>query len=197
MNTDSPVKNDRIIKIVIWITTIVICLTVVLLNKKVFPVPDAFPAFIYKLPLLNAFLNAICSILLVFSLVAIKKKNIALHRKLNLTAFLVSSLFLISYVTAHYFIPDTRYGDVDHNGILDAAESAAVSGIKPLYLTILLSHILLAVVVFPMVLLSFYYGLTDQRIKHKKLTRFSYPIWLYVTITGVLVYLMVSPYYNY
>lgn len=197
MPNNSPVKNDKTIKIVIWITTVVICLAVVLLNRKVFPVPDTFPAFIYKLPALNALLNATCSILLVFSLLAIKKKNIALHRKLNLTAFLVSSLFLISYVTAHYFIPDTRYGDVDHNGLLDATEAAAVSGIKPIYLTILLSHILLAVLVFPMVLLSFYYGLTDQREKHKKLTRFSYPIWLYVTITGVVVYLMVSPYYNY
>lgn len=197
MTDSSTVKNDKTIKIIIWITTVVICLAVVLLNKRVFPVPDTFPSFIYKLPALNALLNAICSVLLIFSLIAIKNKNIKQHRKLNLTAFLVSSLFLVSYVTAHYFIPDTRYGDVDHNGFLDTAESAAVSGIKPLYLTILLSHILLAVLVFPMVLLSFYYGLTDQRTKHKKITRFSYPIWLYVTITGVVVYLMVSPYYNY
>lgn len=197
MNTAIQTKNDRSVKIVVWITTVVICAAVTILNKKVLPVPDSFPSFIYKLPMLNAFLNGSCSVLLIFSLMAIKKRNITLHRKLNLTAFLLSSIFLLSYVTAHYFIPDTRYGDLDHNGVLDAAESAAVSGIKPLYLTILLSHILLAVVVFPMVLLSFYYGWTDQREKHKKLTRFSYPIWLYVTITGVVVYLMISPYYNY
>lgn len=190
-------KNDKTVKIVIWITTVVICLAVVILNKKVLPVPDTFPSFIYKLPALNALLNGSCSVLLVLSLLAIKKRNIELHKKLNLTAFLLSSLFLVSYVTAHYFIPDTRYGDVDHNGLLDAAETAAVSGIKPFYLAILLSHILLAVLVFPMVLLSFYYGLTDQREKHRKLTRFSYPIWLYVTVTGVVVYLMISPYYNY
>lgn len=197
MNTAIQTKNDRSVKIVVWITTVVICAAVTILNKKVLPVPDSFPSFIYKLPMLNAFLNGSCSVLLIFSLMAIKKRNITLHRKLNLTAFLLSSIFLLSYVTAHYFIPDTRYGDLDHNGVLDATESAAVSGIKPLYLTILLSHILLAVVVFPMVLLSFYYGWTDQREKHKKLTRFSYPIWLYVTITGVVVYLMISPYYNY
>jgi len=128
---------------------------------------------------------------------AIKKRNIALHKKLNLTAFILSTVFLLSYVTAHYFIPDTKYGDVDHDGIMSAAESAAVSGIKPVYVVILLSHIFLAIVVLPLVLMSFYYGLTDQREKHKKLTRFSYPIWLYVTVTGVVVYLMVSPYYNY
>jgi putative membrane protein len=197
MSTEVPRKNDRSVKIVVWITTIIICGAVTLLNKKVFPVPDTFPAFIYKLPMLNAFLNGTCSILLIFSFLAIKRRNIPLHRKLNLTAFLLSALFLISYVSAHYFIPDTRYGDTDHNGMLDAAEATAVAGIKPYYLVILLSHIFLAVVVFPMVLLSFYYGWTDQREKHRKLTRFSYPIWLYVTITGVVVYLMISPYYNY
>jgi putative membrane protein len=190
-------KNDKTMKIVIWITTVVICLAVTVLQMKLFPKPEVTPAFIFKLPMLNAILNGTCSVLLIFSLLAIKKRNIPLHRKLNLTAFLLSAVFLISYVSAHYFIPDTRYGDVDHNGMLDAAESAAVSGIKPFYLVILLSHILLAVVVFPMVLLSFYYGWTDQREKHRKLTRFSYPIWLYVTITGVVVYLMISPYYNY
>ena len=190
-------KNDKSIKVVIWITTVVICLAVTVLQMHIFPVPDTIPSFIFKLPMVNAFLNGTCSVLLIFSLLAIKKRNIPLHRKLNLTAFLLSSLFLVCYVTAHYFIPDTKYGDVDHNGMLDAAETAAVSGIKPIYLVILLSHIFLAVIVFPMVLLSFYYGLTDQREKHKKLTRFSYPVWLYVTVTGVVVYLMISPYYNY
>lgn len=190
-------SNEKPIKITIWITTVVICLAVTILNQKVLPVPSSIPSFIFKLPMLNAFINGTCTVLLIFSLIAIKKKNIALHKKINLTAFLLSSLFLVSYVTAHYFIPDTKYGDVDHNGMLDAAEQAAVSGIKPVYLFILLSHILLAVIVLPLVLLSFYYGLTDQRAKHKKLTRFSYPIWLYVTTTGVVVYLMISPYYNY
>lgn len=190
-------KNEKSIKVVIWITTIIIVGAVTILNKKVLPEPETIPSFIFKLPALNAFLNGCCSVLLIFSLLAINKRNIPLHRKLNLTAFLFSAVFLISYVTAHYFIPDTKYGDLDHNGILDAVESAAVSGIKPIYLVILLSHIFLAIIVFPMVLLSFYYGLTDQREKHKKLTRFSYPIWLYVTVTGVVVYLMIAPYYNY
>jgi putative membrane protein len=196
LNASTPV-SDKAVKTTVWITTVAICLVVVILNKKVLPVPDVIPSFVFRLPMLNAFLNGTCSILLIFSLMAIRKGNINLHKRINLTAFVLSSLFLVSYVTAHYFIPDTRYGDVDHNGLLDAAEAAAVTGIKPVYLTILLSHILLAVIVLPMVLLSFYYGLTDQRVKHKKLTRFSYPIWLYVTITGVVVYLMISPYYNY
>ena len=135
--------------------------------------------------------------LLLFSLWAIKNKKIERHKKLNISAFILSVLFILSYVTAHYFIPDTKFGDLNHDEIMSPEESNIVSGIKPLYVIILLSHIFLAVAVLPMVLLSFYYGLTDQREKHKKLTRFSYPIWLYVTVTGVIVYLMIAPYYNY
>jgi putative membrane protein len=189
--------SEKGVKRTIYITTIAVCALVVILNLKFIPHPDTFPSFIYKLPMLNAFLNGSCTVLLIFSLMAIKRRNIALHKKLNLTAFAFSTLFLISYVTAHYFIPDTKYGDTDHDGIMSIAERALVSGIKPVYVFILLTHIFLAVVVLPMILLSFYYGLTDQRVKHKKLTRFSYPIWLYVTVTGVVVYLMISPYYNY
>lgn len=191
------VSNEKPIKWVAYITTIAICAVVTILNQKWIPHPDTFPDFIYRLPALNAILNGTCSVLLVLSLLAIKRRNIQLHKRLNLTAFVLSALFLISYVTAHYFIPDTRYGDTDHDGAMSVAESAAVSGIKPVYLVILLTHIFLAIVVLPMVLLSFYYGLTDQREKHRKLTRFSYPIWLYVTVTGVVVYLMISPYYNF
>ena len=189
--------SEKGVKLTIYLTTIAVCALVVVLNQKWIPHPDTFPNFIYKLPMVNAFLNGTCTLLLLASLWAIKNKNIQLHKKLNLTAFIFSSVFLLCYVTAHYFIPDTKYGDVDHDGIMSALESAAVSGIKPVYVIILLTHIFFAVAVLPMILMSFYYGLTDQREKHKKLTRFSYPIWLYVTVTGVVVYLMVSPFYNY
>ncbi|MBA3664259.1 MAG: DUF420 domain-containing protein [Bacteroidetes bacterium] len=190
-------SNEKKIKLTVFIATIAVCALVIILNQKWIPHPDVFPGFIYSLPLVNAILNGTCTILLLFSLAAIKKRNIRLHKKLNLTAFLLSTLFLLSYVTAHYFIPDTKYGDVDHDGIMSAAESAKVSGIKPIYVVILLTHIFLAIIVLPLVLISFYYGLTDQREKHKKITRFSYPIWLYVTASGVIVYLMISPFYNY
>jgi putative membrane protein len=190
-------QNDKTVFKIVLAVSALICVVVVVLNQKLIPVPDHFPRFIYKLPLVNAILNGSCSILLMLSLWAIKKRNIQLHKKLNLTAFLLSSLFLISYVTAHYFIPDTKFGDVNHNEVLEQTELALVSGIRPIYLVILLSHIFLAVIVLPMILLSFYYALKDDRVKHKKITRFSYPIWLYVTITGVVVYAMISPYYNY
>ena len=190
-------QNDKTVFKITLAVSALICVVVVVLNQKLIPVPETFPAVIYKLPMLNAFLNGSCSILLLASLWAIKKRNFELHKKLNLTAFFVSSLFLISYVTAHYFIPDTKFGDINHSEILEQTELASVSGIRPIYLIILLSHIFLAVIVLPMILLSFYYALKDDRVKHKKITRFSYPIWLYVTITGVVVYWMIAPYYNY
>lgn len=190
-------QNDKTVFKIILFVSILICLVVVVLNQKIIPVPDTFPSFIYKLPLVNAILNGTCSVLLILSLWAIKKRNIQLHKRLNLTAFVLSALFIVCYVTAHYFVPDTIFGDADHSRFLDDAERASVSGIRPVYLVILLTHIFFAVIVLPLVLLSFYYGLKDDRVKHKKLTRFSYPIWLYVTVTGVIVYLMISPYYNY
>jgi putative membrane protein len=196
MNTGAG-TGDRSIKLIIYGVTVIICAAIFVLNRKLLGVPQSIPLFVYKLPLLNACLNGTCSILLIFSYRAIRKGEIQKHKRLNLTAFLLSALFLISYVSAHYFIPDTIYGDSNHDGLMSDAEKSLVSGIKPVYLAILLSHILLAVLVLPLVLLSFYFGLTDQRVKHKKITRFSFPIWLYVTVTGVVVYLMISPYYNY
>jgi putative membrane protein len=190
-------QNDKTVFNIVLAVTVLVCVLVVILNQKVIPVPDSFPKFIYKLPMLNAFFNGTCSLLLIASLWAIKKRNFELHKKLNLTAFFISALFLISYVTAHYFIPDTIFGDVNHDHLLDENERAKVSGIRQIYLIILLSHIFLAVVVLPLVLLSFYYALKDDRIKHKKTTRFSYPIWLYVTVSGVVVYWLIAPYYNY
>jgi putative membrane protein len=191
------VSNEKAVKRIIYLATAVICGAVMLLNQKLIPRPDKTPDFIYSLPMFNAIVNGTCSVLLLFSLWSIKKGNINRHKRLNITAFILSCVFLASYITAHYFIPDTIYGDLDHNGLMSAEERQAVSGIKPVYLVILLTHIFLAVVVLPLVLLSFYYGLSDQRVKHRKLTRFSYPIWLYVTVSGVVVYLMISPYYSF
>ena len=175
----------------------IIFIAVIVLNKKILPVPVNIPVFVYGLPKLNAILNGTCSFLLLLSLYFIRKKNIAMHKRINITAFVLSSLFLISYVTFHYFAKETRYGDIDHNDIVDTAELTAAGNFRMIYFIILISHIVLAAVVLPLVLLSFYRGLKMQVDKHRKLVRWSFPIWLYVTITGVVVYLMISPYYNF
>ena len=163
--------------------SIVVFLLVVLLNKRVLSPPDTFPAFIYKLPLLHAIINGTCAVLLIFSLRAIKAGKVELHKKINLSTFGLSAVFLISYVTYHFFVPETSYGG---DGIL-----------KTFYYFILLTHIPLAAAVLPLILLSFWYALTGKIDKHKKIVRFTYPIWLYVAVTGVLVYMMISPFYKF
>ena len=163
--------------------SIVVFLLVVLLNKRILSPPDTFPAFIYKLPLLHAIINGTCAVLLIFSLRAIKAGKVDLHKKINLSTFGLSAVFLISYVTYHFFVPETSYGG---DGIL-----------KTFYYFILLTHIPLAAAVLPLILLAFWYALTGKIDKHKKIVRFTYPIWLYVAVTGVIVYMMISPYYQF
>ena len=167
--------------------SIFVFVAVVVLNKKILPVPETVPAFVFKLPKLNAMLNGTCSLLLLLSLYMIKQKNIAVHKKLNIITFILSSVFLLSYITYHWLAVETAY---------------PAGPLRTPYLVILISHIVLAALVLPLVLLSFYYGLKTQAVnghvyyqKHKRLTRWSFPIWLYVTITGVVVYVMISPYY--
>jgi len=167
---------------------------VIILNRKILPQPEVMPGFIQYLPPLNAFLNGTCALLLLISLWAILNKKISLHKKINLSTFGLSSLFLVSYILAHFFMPDVKYGDLDHNGILDEAEKTAAAS-RSIYLVILTSHIILAAAVLPVILLSFWYGLKNDVVKHKKIVRYTYPVWLYVAITGVVVYLMVKPYY--
>lgn len=175
--------NDKLVFRISLVLTIVVCILVVLLNRRLLSPPSDFPDFIYRLPLLHAIINGTCSLLLIASLSAIKAKKIALHKRLNLTAFFLSVVFLLSYVTYHFLVPETSYGG---EGFL-----------KYLYYTILITHIVGAAVVLPLILLSFWHGLQNQVEKHKKVVRFSFPIWLYVTTTGVIIYFMISPFYSF
>lgn len=173
--------NDKSVFRLVLAISIVVLALVIILNRKILPVPDPVPAWVYVLPSLNALLNGSCFVLLLASFYQIKKKRIDLHRKLNLTTFFLSSVFLISYVAYHWMAEETKYPQE--------------SPLRTIYLVILTSHIVLAAVVLPLVLLSFHKGLTGQIEKHRKLVRYTFPIWLYVTITGVIVYLMISPFY--
>jgi putative membrane protein len=183
----------------VWtaILTVVVMGAVFILNGHIIPYPEHVPRIIYKFPACIATINALCSLVLICTFVAVKSKKIALHKKLNLAAMTLSALFLVLYISAHYFIPDTKFGDIDHNNILSNEERTAAGTGRSIYFAILGSHILLAAIVFPMVLMTFHYGWTNQVEKHKKLARYSFPIWLYVAITGVVVYFLISPYYNF
>jgi putative membrane protein len=174
-------KNEKGILKGIYILSGVILVAVIVLGML--PKAEHVPPFVKYLPTLNAFINGTCSVLLIASFYFIKKKDILTHKKLNIATFILSSIFLLSYVTFHSFGIETRF--------------PADNPLRPYYLFILITHIILAAFVLPLVLFSFYYGLTGKVSTHRKLTRFSFPIWLYVTITGVVVYLMISPYYGF
>lgn len=174
--------SERSIFRLVTSVSVIVFIAVIILNKKIIPRPEIIPGFVYGLPALNACINATCSVLLIASYIFIRRKKIAIHKKLNLTAFFLSSLFLISYITYHWLAEETSFPK-DHP-------------LRPVYLTILISHIILAAGVLPLILLSFYFGLQNKVLQHKKIVRFSFPVWLYVTITGVIIYIMISPYYN-
>lgn len=189
-------SNSRA-RLITVILTIVVMGAVFVLNGHILPYPERVPEYIYSFPSLIATVNAITSLVLITSFIAIKNKKVDLHKRLNITAMMLSALFLVLYILAHFFIPDTKYGDLDHNGILSPEESAAAGTLRYIYFFILGTHILLAAIVFPMVLMTFHFGWSNQLDKHRKLAKITFPIWLYVAITGVVVYFLISPYYNF
>ena len=148
------------------------------------------------LPSIYATLNAITALLLLSALFAIKIKRQELHRKLIRAALLCSLLFLVGYVAYHMTSDPTVYGDADHNGSLSQAEVDAVSTSSKYYYVLLISHVLLSIFVIPVVLFTYFYAWTGNFTKHKQWTNIAFPIWLYVAISGVLVYLLISPYYR-
>ena len=146
------------------------------------------------LPHMNGLLNSATALCLLVSLAAILNKKPVLHKNANLTAFGLSAVFLVSYVVYHYTAVPTLYGDTNHDGLLTDIEKAAAPA-RGAYIALLLSHILLAVAVVPLVLFSMYFSFTGQFAKHKRLSRFTWPVWFYVAVTGVIVYWMIRPYY--
>ena len=152
--------KDKVVFRIIMGVSIFVFIAVIILNKKILPVPESIPSFVFMLPKLNAFINGTCSLLLLLSLYMIKKKNIVTHKKINIITFILSSLFLVSYITYHWLAVETNYPE---------------GPLRVTYLLILISHIILAAMVLPLVLLSFYYGLKTQESnghvyyqKHKK-----------------------------
>lgn len=173
--------NEKTTFRLVTVVSAVVLLLVLFLNRRVFPRPDATPEIVYILPALNAIINGTCFVLLLVSFYFVRKKRIDIHKKLNLTAFFLSAIFIVSYITYHYFAEETHF--------------PKDNPLRGFYLFILITHIILSAAVLPMVLLSFYYGLKMDIKKHRRITRFSLPIWLYVTLSGVIAYLMISPYY--
>jgi putative membrane protein len=177
-----PVKVDaqKYIRL-IWAVSIAIPVVVALL--MVMPKMGFTTGFDFRiLPHINAVLNTATSVSLLLGLYFIKTGREHLHRASMLTAFTLSAIFLVSYVLYHSSAPSTPFG--------------GEGWVRSFYFFILITHILLAIAVVPLVLLALFFALTRQIAKHKKLVKVAYPVWLYVAVTGVTVYWMIKPYYT-
>jgi putative membrane protein len=170
----------RTANIAIWAFSAVVFLLVVGLRYT----PESWKGAldVSMLPAVNATINSTVTVLLLAAFYFIRvKRNIRVHRTLNLTALVLSAIFLLTYVAYHAFAHHTSYG--------------GANPWKTFYYVILATHIVLAGVVLPLALFVAYRGLTGDYQRHRKLARWTFPLWLYVTVTGVLVYFMISPYY--
>ena len=186
-------KNDKKAHILIWIFSAIVFLAVTILDKVTLDIELGFDAHIFAM--LSAGVNTIVSFLLIAGLIFIKQKKQELHKKTMLFTMGLSVLFLVFYIAHHLFTGETKYGDLDHNGILSDDEKSLAGTARFIYYFIISTHVVLAGLVMPFVLYSAYRALTGEFAKHKKLVRYTFPIWLYVAITGVVVYIMISPYY--
>ncbi len=173
ISSDQNKKYNRLI----WVLSILIPVAVAALFGIRIPGVERLGF----LPPIYATINALTAVLLVVSVFQIKKGNRKNHELLMKTAIVFSILFLILYVAYHMTSDSTKYG----------GEGA----LKYIYYFVLLTHIVLSITVIPFVLITFVRGITGQFKKHKKIARITFPLWLYVAISGVIVYLMISPYY--
>ena len=177
---ESTSAKDRLYIPLIAAVSVLVPLLVALLHFLPHNTTEAGDKLLF-LPLFHAVLNGLTAALLLAGYFFIRRRKITLHRLCMLLALGLSIVFLLSYVTYHASVPPARY--------------AGTGGIRYLYFSLLISHILLAAIIVPMALLTVYRSFSLQFAKHRRLAKWTLPLWLYVAITGVLVYLMMRPYY--
>lgn len=190
----SLTKNDKKAKLLIYTVSFVVFAAVVFLSKYKLNVDLGFDVHVFAK--VNAVINSIVAVLLVAGLFFVKQNKYVTHKKIMLTAISLSVLFLLSYIAHHLLAGDTKYGDTNHDGILSLNEKALAGNLRMVYYFVLITHIPLAAIILPFILFTAYRALTGDYEKHKKLVRITWPVWFYVAVTGVAVYLMISPYYN-
>jgi putative membrane protein len=172
-------KNDKQARLLILTVSFVVFAAVAILSKVKLEVDLGFDIHVFAK--INAIINSCVSVLLIAAFFAVKNKQYVRHKNLMLGAMFLSILFLVSYIAHHLLAGDTKFG----------GEGA----IRYIYFVILITHIFLAAIILPFILFTAYRSLTGEFEKHKKLARYTFPLWLYVSITGVVVYLLISPYY--
>lgn len=186
-------KNDRKARIIIFSFSIVIFIAVTALERVTLDVDLGFDPHVFAL--INAVINSIVSVLLLAGLITARQGRYTAHKYIMLSAIILSVFFLITYILHHLFAGSTWYGDADGNGIVDAAEKAAVGTMRYVYFVLLGTHILLAGISLPYILFTAYRALTNENARHRKIAKITWPIWFYVAVTGPIVYLMISKFY--
>lgn len=176
-----------------WILTGIVLLLVGMMRRVKIPLPDGWD--LSFLPPFHATVNALTAVVLLAAFYFIRRKNIRAHRRSIYLALGLSVLFLLSYVAYHFTTPETLYGDLNRDGSLSAEELAAVGSTRSWYLALLLSHIVLAALIFPFILFTFIRAYTGQYERHRRMARWVFPVWLYVAVTGPVAYYMLMPYY--
>lgn len=174
-------QNLETKKSMLWIRVLSIAIPLAVAVLLSLPTKLDLGDWVYGLPHAIGVINTLTAVCLIVAFVAIKQKKVQVHKQMNSTAFVLGAIFLVLYVLYHASAESTSYGGDDTT--------------KYIYYFLLITHILLSIGVVPLVLLAFYYALNGMFDKHKKIVKYTFPIWLYVSVTGVTVYLMISPYY--
>ena len=186
-------KNDRKASRLIIIFSIIVFAAVVLLSKVKWDFDPGFDVHFFAL--VNAMINSWVAILMSLALWMVKNKRYELHKRLMLTSMWLSILFLLSYICHHLLAGDTKFGDINHDGIVSETEKAEAGSLRIFYYIVLGTHIPLAGIVLPFILFTAYRALIGEYPEHKKLARITWPVWFYVALSGVVVYVLISPYY--
>ena len=186
MSTSSPVPEQLKVfeslnpktafRIIIGVSLVALLFLIWLIYIK--PPSESIADWVYNLPALNASFNTLSTIFLLLGFREIKNRNFGKHMKYMLSAFVTSALFLTTYVVYHHFAGDTKF--------------MGEGFIRPIYFFILISHIILSAFVVPLVLSSFYLAFSGRFEKHRRVSKWTFPIWLYVSVTGVMVFFMLS-----
>jgi putative membrane protein len=187
-------KNDKKAYWLIGIFSVIVFGAIVALGNFKININAGFDVHIFAK--INAVLNSCVALLLVIALVAVKKGGYQLHRNLMFAAMFLSVVFLVSYIAHHLLAGEAKFGDINHDGILSLQEKSSVGGLRAVYLLLLATHIVLAAIILPFILFTAYRALTSEWPAHRKLAKYTWPLWLYVAITGPVVYYLISPYYT-
>ena len=172
-------KNDSAARLFIIAVSIIVFIAIAALSRVKLNVQLGFDEHLFAK--INATINSLVSVLLVAGLIVVRKRNYLLHKRIMLTAIVLSCLFLVSYICHHLFTGETKFG--------------GTGTIRYIYYFILGTHIVLAGIILPFILFTAYRAMTGEWLRHRKLAKITWPIWLYVAVTGVVVYWMISPYY--